>query len=433
MTPTRRLIAILTALALSSILPALFVFLWPVWLVLLGSVVTVVIVDAIRLSTVKLSAERNAPRVIAHRHKTGIKVCVTNLGNTRLQVEAHDGHPAHCVVDNQPVLFPLSSNKSSTFKYRLQSNERGMQHFNDVQCRVRTSLGLLRRKITVPETTEVKVFPNFQVNRLFGLLLSRNSLTHMGIVKRQLQGEGSDFRQLREFRDGDSLRQIDWKATSRVRKLISREFQQERDQQIVFMLDCSMRMRHQGNESSHMDSALNALVLLANVALRQGDATGLMTFGGIERWIAPAKGPKAANRLVNGVYDIEATHEMPDYDAAIETLQKQVKRRALIILVTNLRNEDGKAAINALQRLSKKHVVLIADLREQDLDTVQQQPIESVNDAVQWLSIEGYRAERKQRHQIARAGGATLVDVLPEQLSASLITEYLAIKKLGRL
>lgn len=433
MTPTRRLILILTSLALLSILPALYVSLWPVWLVLVGMVAALVIVDAIRLASVNLSADREAPRVIAHRYKTTIKTSVTNLGNTSVHVEAHDGHPAHCVVDNQPVQFFLGAQSASTFKYRLQSNERGLQQFDGVQCRVRTVLGFVRRKITVAEFTEVKVFPNFQANRLFGLLLNRNSLTDMGIVRRQQQGEGSDFRQLREFRDGDSLRQIDWKATSRVRKLISREFQQERDQQIVFLLDCSMRMRHQGDESSHMDSALNALVLLANVALRQGDATGLMTFGGIDRWIAPAKGPKAANRLVNGVYDIEATHEMPDYDAAVETLQKQVKRRALIILVTNLRNEDGKGAISALQRLSKKHVVLIADLRERDLDEVAEEPVETVNDAVQWFSVAGYRLERKQRHRIARASGATLVDVLPEQLSASLITEYLAIKKQGRL
>lgn len=433
MTPTRRLIVVLIALALISIVPALYAFLWPMWLVLIGVVVSLVVVDFIRLRTVKLTADRKAPRVIAHRYKTLIDVTVTNLIQIPLQVEAHDNHPAHCAVDNQPVNFSLDSRQSTTFQYRLQSNQRGLLQFDGVQCRVQTALGLLRRKINVTATSEVKVFPNFQANRLFGLLLNRNSLTDMGIVRRKIQGEGSDFRQLREFRDGDSLRQIDWKATSRVRKLISREFQQERDQQIVFLLDCSMRMRHQGSESSHMDSALNALVLLSNVALRQGDATGLMTFGGVERWIAPAKGPKAASRLVNGVYDIEATHEMPDYDSAVETLQKQVKRRALIILVTNLRNEDGKEAINALQRLSRKHVVLIADLRERDLDQAIEESVESVNDAVQWFSVASYRIERKHRHQLARAGGATLVDVLPEQLSASLITEYLAIKKMGRL
>ncbi len=433
MTPTRRFIILLTVVALASIAPALIAALWPIWQILLGVVIALVLWDAFRLSRVTLTAERKAPSVIAHRHKTQIDVTVTNLSNASLMVEAHDGHPAHCVVDNQPVSFPLEPTHSSTFKYRLQSNQRGLLRFDSVHCRVRTELGLLRRKCTLNSGNEIKVFPNFQANRLFGLLLNRNSLTAMGIVRRQLQGEGSDFRQLREFRDGDSLRQIDWKATSRIRKLISREFQQERDQQIIFLLDCSMRMRHQSDEASHMDSALNALVLLANVALRQGDATGLMTFGGIERWIAPAKGPKAANRLVNSIYDIEATHEMPDYDAAVENIQNQVKRRALIILVTNLRNEDGKNAINALQRLSKKHVVLIADLREEDLDRAEEESIETVNDAVQWFSVAGYKVERKQQHRLARAGGATLVDVLPEQLSASLITEYLAIKKQGRL
>ncbi len=433
MTPTRRTILAIIVLALLSIIPALFQPLWPIWVALVGVFSAGLVFDFLRLRSVSLSATRQAPNVVAHQQKTQLAVLVTNHSGLSLHIEAHDGHPAHCETEQQPVSFALEPHNSSTFKYRLLSNKRGLLHFDGVHCRMRSQLGLLRRRLVVPPESTIKVFPNFQANRLFGLLLNKNSLNAMGVKRRRLQGEGSDFHQLREFRDGDSLRHIDWKATSRVQKLISREYQQERDQQIVFLLDCSMRMRHAGEGASHMDNALNAVVLLAHVALRQGDSTGLMTFGGIDRWIAPAKGPKAATRLVNGVYDIEATHEMPDYDSAVESLQHYLKKRALIILVTNLRNEDGDTALTALQRLSKKHLVLIADLREQDLEEALNAPTETINEAVQWFSAESYQQERFQRHQLARARGATLVDVLPQQLSASLISEYLAIKNRGTL
>ena len=416
-----------------SIIPALYDAWWPFWFALLGLFLTLLAIDALRLKPLRLSATRQAPRVVAHQQKTEIGVSLTNHSAMQLSLEAHDGHPALCEVEQQPVSLSLSSQETGTFRYRLQSNQRGTLNFDGVHCRASTQLGLLRKKIVIPLLADIKVFPNFQANRLFGMLLNRHSLNAMGVKKRIQQGEGSDFHQLREFRDGDSLRQIDWKATSRVQKLITREYQQERDQQIVFLLDCSLRMRHTSDQASHMDNALNALVLLAHVALRQGDSTGLMTFGGIERWIPPAKGPKAATRLVNGVFDIEATQEMPDYDSAVESLQHKLKKRALIILVTNLRNEDGDTALNALQRLSKKHVVLIADLRESDLEEALTGTTSSINDAVQWISAESYQQERRQRHQMARARGATLVDVLPEQLSASLITEYLAIKNRGKL
>ena len=433
MTPTLRTIAALVVLATLSIIPAIYATWWPLWLALMGVFVALLVIDGLRLWRLPLSAVRQAPRVIAHEQKTEIGVSITNHGTMELKLDAHDGHPANCDTDQQPVALSVQPQETSTFRYRLSSDERGVLQFDGVHCRARSVLGLLRKKIVLPPTAEIKVFPNFQANRLFGLLLNRHSLNAMGVKRRILQGEGSDFHQLREFRDGDSLRQIDWKATSRVQKLITREYQQERDQQIVFLLDCSMRMRHTGDGASHMDNALNALVLLAHVALRQGDSTGLMTFGGVERWIAPAKGPKAASRLVNGVFDIDATHEMPDYDSAVESLQHRLKKRALIILVTNLRNEDGDTALNALQRLSKKHVVLIADLREVDLEHALVGSTESINDAVQWFSAESYQQERRHRHQMARARGATLIDVLPEQLSASLISEYLTIKNRGRL
>ena len=431
MTPGRLTIILLCALALLSIIPSMQDVWWPVWFALLGAFVVFVVIDLCQLWRVKLVAIRVAPRIVAHQHKTSISVTIENHGEQLLHIEAHDGHPAHCEVEQQPNTVSILPDSEVTFQYRLQSNQRGYLHFDGVHCRIQTRLGLLRRTLLIPESSEIKVYPNFQANRLFGLLLHRHSLSAMGVKQRQQQGEGSDFHQLRAFRDGDSLRHIDWKASSRLEKLISKEYQQERDQQIVFLLDCSMRMRHSGDGASHMDNALNAVVLLAHVALRQGDATGLMTFGGIDRWLPPAKGQKAANRLVNGVFDIEATHEMPDYDLVVETIQKSLKKRALIILVTNLRNEDGDAALNALQRLSRKHLVLIADLREQDFDAALHGETNDVNDAVLWFSSESYQQQRRHRYQLARAQGASLVDVLPEQLSGSLISEYLAIKNRG--
>jgi len=431
--PSKRTIYALCALAALSIGPSLDARAWPVWLAAAGVFAAALCIDAWRLRHIPFTATRQVSRVIAHQQHTKIEVTVTNNQASVYYVEAHDGHPPHCDVDQQPAKFVLDAHSSSTFKYRLRSSTRGVLNFDGVHCRVRSSLGLWRKKQIVALPDEVKVFPNFQANRLFGLLLSRHSLSAMGVKRRRLQGEGSDFHQLREFRDGDSLRQIDWKATSRVQKLISREYQQERDQQIVFLLDCSMRMRHEGEQSSHMDNALNAVVLLSHVALRQGDATGLKTFGGVDRWIPPAKGPKSASRLMNGVFDIEATHQMPDYDGAVEELAQHLKKRALIILVTNLRNEDGDAALNALQRLAKKHVVLIADLREVELEQALEAPTSSINEAVQWFSAEAYQQEREHRHQLARARGATLIDVAPEKLSASLISEYLAIKNSARL
>ena len=158
-----------------------------------------------------------------------------------------------------------------------------------------------------------------------------------------------------------------------------------------------------------------------------------MTLGGVNRWIPPAKGLLSARRLMHGLYDLEATRELPDYVQAVETLATRLKRRALVILITNMRNEDGQSALQALQRLKGKHLVLMADLRESDLELATKTEPQTTEDAMLWVSAEQYHQKRRQQHRLAVAGGARLLDVTPGQLSADLITQYLTIKNMGKL
>ena len=219
-------------------------------------------------------------------------------------------------------------------------------------------------------TDNTRVYPDFA--RLYGgqLLAVDNWLSQLGVRQHQRRGLGLEFHQLREFREGDSLRQIDWKATARQRTPIAREYQDERDQQIIFMLDCGRRMRSQDGELAHFDHALNACLLLSYVALRQGDAVGLSTFASDQpRYLAPVKGAGQLNVLLNTVYDLNSTQRSADYQAAATQLLARQKRRALVVLVTNLRDEDDEELLTAVKRLSKQHRVLVASLREDVLDT----------------------------------------------------------------
>jgi uncharacterized protein (DUF58 family) len=420
-------------LAAFALLPSFLPSLLGLWLALVLLFLGIAGFDWWQLRGIELRGQRTIRRVIAHRQWSPVTLQIDNPGALALAVNVHDLHPGHCQVKGLPQKINLPPRQRSSLHYELQSEQRGDLSFAGIDCQLATPKGLWYRKLTLPVKTEVRVFPNFKANRLYGLLLSRQHLDQAGVRRLPRPGQGSDFNQLREYRNGDSLRLIDWKATARSGKLIAREYQQERDQQIVFLLDCSLRMRHRDTSTSHMDDALNAVVLLAHVALQQGDATGLMTFGGVDRWIPPAKGPHAARRLMAGLYDVEATLSMPDYVAAVQNLAQRLRRRALVILITNLRHEDGDSALRALKRLTSRHLVLMADLRETDLDITSAQTPTNIEEAVLWMSTEAYRQQRKQQHRLAIAGGTRLLDVVPADLSADLITRYLSIKRLGKL
>jgi uncharacterized protein (DUF58 family) len=170
------------------------------------------------------------------------------------------------------------------------------------------------------------VYPNVRAVSRYELLAAANRAGELGIRRRRQRGEGLEFHQLREYRQGDSLRQIDWKATARLRRAVSREYEEERDQQIVFLLDCGRKMHARDGALSHFDHALDALLLLAHVALRQGDAVGLLTFGGAQRWMARRKGAAQLDRVMNSVYDRDTTRAS-DYPAGAQTGPPRQRRR----------------------------------------------------------------------------------------------------------
>lgn len=240
-----------------------------------------------------------------------------------------------------------------------------------------------------------------------------------------------EFNQLREYRQGDSLRAIDWKASARMRKVIAREYQDERDQQVIFLLDCGRRMLAQDQEFHHFDYALNAVLLLAYTALRQGDAVGLQTFAGQDCWFAPRKGAHSMTALLNTLYDLQPTQQAADFLALASQVKARVKKRSLIVVVSNLRDEDDHEIAAAITLLKKRHLVLFASLREQVLDT--QAPVQDLSSAIQQSASFLYLEARKNSFNKLKAAGVQTLDVEPAQLAIHLVNRYLDIKSSGRL
>ncbi|WP_219273560.1 DUF58 domain-containing protein [Pseudomonas sp. Xaverov 83] len=349
-----------------------------------------------------------------------------------LMVEVFDHVPDGLTVENLPQSIELRPAEQSELGYRLKPQRRG--HFSFTRCEVHlpSPLGLwsARRLIDVSDAT--RVYPDFA--RLYGaqLLAVDNWLNRLGVRQRQRRGLGLEFHQLREFREGDSLRQIDWKATARQRTPIAREYQDERDQQIMFMLDCGRRMRSQDAELSHFDHALNACLLLSYVALRQGDAVGLCTFACDQpRYLAPVKGSGQLNLLLNAVYDLDTSRRTADYQAAASQLLARQKRRSLVIVVTNLRDEDDEELLSAVKRLSRQHRVLVASLREEVLDQLRQAPVQTLPEALAYCGNVDYLNTRDELHDRLNAHGLSVLDTLPSEMGAALVARYLGWKKAG--
>lgn len=351
-----------------------------------------------------------------------------------LDVQLFDHPPQGLAFEHLPQSASLEPGHASRVSYNVRPLLRGRFDFERCAISLPSPLGLwqVRRLVAVQDST--RVYPDFA--RLYGgqLLAVDNWLSQLGVRQRQRRGLGLEFNQLREFREGDSLRQIDWKATARQRTPIAREYQDERDQQIIFMLDGGRRMRSQDDELAHFDHALNACLLLSYVALRQGDAVGLCSFAANpSRYLAPVKGPAQLSVLLNGVYDLQSSQRPADYQAAASELLARQKRRALVVLVTNLRDEDDQELLTAVKRIGRQHRVLVASLREEVLDQVRQTPVQTLSEALTYSATVHYLNSRAELHERLGAHGISLLDVRPGELGAELVSRYLNWKKAGSL
>ncbi|MGB1256251.1 MAG: DUF58 domain-containing protein [Thiolinea sp.] len=404
----------------------------PVWHVVLGGSVLLWVIDALlALPKPKLRIERHLPQSLPVGVETTIRLTSHNESRRPLSIRLYDHIPADFSVQGMPVHLHLPQNKHAEVSYSIKPLKRGLMRFAQIQMRVLSPLQLWWRDTTSPLESEVRVYPNFAAISQYALLATDNHLSHLGIMKRRRRGEGQDFHQLREYRAGDSLGQIDWKASARMQKPVAREYQDERDQEIIFLLDCSHRMLAKDDELSHFDHTLNAILLLSHVALKQGDAVGLGTFGGEERWLIPRKGQPCLNQILNALYDLHATSQAPDFSQAATELLIRQKKRALVIVLSNLRDEDTDDLLPALHLLRNRHLLLFASMQEQALNQQLTDPVDNIEDALQHAATEHYLSARAQTLQKVRSNNVLCLDTPPDKLSTGLINSYLDIKRSG--
>jgi len=397
---------------------------------LLLALLALAVIDAVRLRRLPSPRiKRQMPGSLALGRWAEVKLEISHDFAEPLDIDLFDHIPDGLAFEHLPLNVELRTGQISHISYRLRPTRRGHFSFEHCEANLPSPLGLWSGKRLLKIADQTRVYPDYA--RLYGgeLRAVDNWLSQLGIRQRQRRGQGMEFHQLREFREGDSLRQIDWKATARQRTPIAREYEDERDQQIILLLDCGRQMRSQDGELSHFDHALNACLLLAYVALRQGDAVGLSTFACDQpRYVAPVKGSGQLNVLLNAIYDLESTQRPADFQAAANQLLARQKRRALVVLVTNLRDEDDEL-LGAVKRLSAAHRVLVASLREEALDAMRQTAVQTLPEALAYCGTVNFLNERSELHERLSAHGVNVVDVRPAGLGAALVKRYFQWKK----
>jgi uncharacterized protein (DUF58 family) len=378
----------------------------------------------------RIEVQREAGEVMSVGARNAVRIWLRNRNRTSVGVQIHDEPPQPSTTFDLPLVIELPPDRTACGTYHVEPHRRGRNAFGRVFLRSASRMKLWtlydEREIRQP----VRMYPNIQAVHAVELLARRNRLAEAGVRMSRLRGRGNEFDRLREYRREDEYRSIDWKATARHQDLISREYVVERNQNILFLLDSGRSMMNAHEGITHFDRALNAALVLSYVALRQGDSVGLLVCSNrVDRWVPPVRGSVAVQKIVRQVYDLAPSHAATDYALMVEQLRLRNRKRSLVVLATHALDEVHLRAIaRHLRELRRPHLVLGAFLRNvplyQRLDAVPATDVEAFQIAAAAEMV------HDQSTQIAalEQAGLLVLDVLPEQLSSRLISQYLEIK-----
>jgi uncharacterized protein (DUF58 family) len=385
-----------------------------------------------------LILSRHLPHAFAVGAPVSIAVSIANPGRTRRRGRYFELADPSMHIPAMPLRFAVAPGERETLRFDLTPTARGMKLFEAGQILLRSSLGLLDWNLRIGAADARRVFPDFKRQAAFAWVATDRRLADLGIKSVRRRGAGTDFDQLTEYRPGDPIRHIDWKATLKHGRPITRCYRDDRDQSVMFLLDCGRRMRADDTQfgvgASHFDQSLDALMLLTFVALNNGDAVGAMTFGtppGREKRFAPRKGRQTLNELMAELGDVEPSPTFSDYMIAAADLIRRQRKRGLVVLITNCRDEDSTELTAGLRLLRTRHRVVLANLREQVVGQIAAQPLSSSDAVLEVAAALEYEQGRRDMHKKLAVDGAMLIDCEPRALGVELVNRYTILKRTG--
>jgi uncharacterized protein (DUF58 family) len=368
--------------------------------------------------------------------ETEVRVQLQNASNRSLSLIVKDEYPPQMTLSGmREGRVDVDAQGTATLIYGVTPPRRGRFEFGQTALRFRSRFGLVWCQVNVAEPVAVKVYPNMRRAREAELKALGARSVVSSHRKTSWRGEGREFESMRDYVRGDELRHISWTATARRGKLTTRQYQIERDQTILIALDAGRLMTARIEQETKLDSAVHATLALFSAAGRAGDNAGLVVFGRrIKSYLAPSRGRDHIEAALEALYAVEPEMIEPSYPHAFEFIAANSKRRALVVLLTDLVDEEGsKELLTSLHILRPRHLPLVVTIADRDLKAVVRQSPDSVRDLFTQSVAEEIIYHREAALRLVESIGGLALDVTAAALAPALLETYLRVKERGLL
>jgi uncharacterized protein (DUF58 family) len=352
-----------------------------------------------------------------------------------LRLQVRDAYPSTFTVTRDTLHGWLRPDTAFEMDYHVVPPSRGRASFGDIEYRLSTALGFVERQGTVAAAEDITVYPDTK-HQAAKLAAMRMDTPHdVGLRNLRRPGGGGEFEKLRDYQPDDSYRDIDWKATARRFKPITRAKEIERSQDVILCVDAGRMMATRLGPHDKLDYAAEAAMLLAFVALRSDDRVGVVLFSDqVLAYLPPAKGRAHYRRILDVLSGVEPALTFVDYRAMARHVLARIRRRALCILITDLFDGVQAAPLyDAAKHLTQRHLCLCVTVRDPSLGRAESAPPTEAGDVYTRAVAVELLEERERLAQIIAAHGMRVMDTTPDTVAVQMINRYLEIKRTQRL
>lgn len=343
------------------------------------------------------------------------------------------------VIDEIPFQFQrrdicfntrVPSSTEHIITYELRPVKRGEYSFGGINVFARTAIGLVKRRFIFARNKEIKVYPSYIQMRKYELLAASNRLSEVGIKKIRRIGQSMEFEHIREYVQGDDYRSMNWQATARRSQLMINNYQDERSQNVYCIIDKGRVMKMPFNQLTLLDYAINASLVLSNIALQKSDKAGIITFSNKVNNVLVAERKQFQLLKINDLlYNQKSLFNESDYESLYYAIRKNITQRSLIVLFTNFETVRGmERNMKYIRKMAANHLCLVVFFENTELKAIVDSRALSLQEVYEHTIAAKFLSEKKQIIRELNKYGIPALLTPPEMLTANTVNKYLEFK-----
>ncbi|RKW61994.1 MAG: DUF58 domain-containing protein [Riemerella sp.] len=402
---------------------------------LLCLLVVLFIVDSMLLFNQKdaIYSQRILPEKLSNGDENSVKIDIKNNYPFRVDLKIIDEIPFQFQKRDFLIKKTILPQGSSFFEYILIPKERGEYVFGGLNIYAKSPIGLVSRKFVFQKEASLPSYPSFVHLRKYELMALQNEFLLGGIKKIRKLGHTMEFEQIRDYVQGDDIRSINWKATSKANKLMVNQYQDEKSQRIYMLIDKGRTMQMPFKGLSLLDYSINAVMALSHIILKKSDRAGMMTFSQkTENKVQAEQKSGQLKKISEALYNIKTNFYESDFSRLYQDVKTTISQRSLVLLFTNFETLDAvNRQMKYLRGIARNHLLVVIFFKNSELNDLMNKKPENIQEVYDEIIAEKLEFEKKLIIQELRKYGIFTIYTLPENLNIEVINKYLEIKARG--